>query len=83
MGERDKLRFRSEQILERGRAAGQFRGDVDAVQLYLSILALSYTHLSNRHTLSITYGLDLGDPDWLAERREHATKMVMSFLTDG
>ena len=69
-----------ERILKRGQAAGQFRSDVDAVQLYLSILALSYTHLSNRHTLSITYGLDLGDSEWLDERRKHVTKVVTAFL---
>jgi AcrR family transcriptional regulator len=69
-----------EQILAKGRAAGKFREDVDAVQLYISILSLSYLHLSNRHTLAITYGLDLGNPTWLKDRRDHVTKMVVSYL---
>lgn len=69
-----------EQILDRGLSAGKFRGDVDPVQLYISILSLSYVHLSNRYTLSITYGLDLGDVTWLGERRRHVTEMIVSYL---
>lgn len=67
-------------LLARGEAQGQFRHGVDPLQLYISILALSYIHLSNKYTLSITYGQDLGDPEWLAERREHVKTMVLSYL---
>lgn len=72
-----------ETILARGQAEGVFRGNVDAVQLYVSILALSYVHLSNRHTLSFTYGTDLGAPGWLAERERHVSEMVLAYLREG
>ena len=68
-------------ILERGSRDGQFRDGVDAVQLYVSILSLSYLHLSNRYTLSFTYETDLADPDWIARRRTHVTEMVLSYLS--
>ena len=58
-----------ESILRRGGAARLFRGDVDPVQLYVSITAMSYFHVSNRHTLSAMFDRDLGDPDWLMTRR--------------
>jgi TetR/AcrR family transcriptional regulator len=69
-----------EEILSRGTAEGVFRSDVDAVQLYISILSLSYLHLSNRHTLSVTYEQDLGDADWLSARRSHVVDMVTAYL---
>ncbi len=44
------------------------RKNVDPIQLYFSILSLSYVHVSNRHTLSITFQQDLSNPKWLAQR---------------
>ena len=67
-------------VLQRGVDEGDFRHREDAFQLYVSILALSYVHLSNRHTLSITYGRDLSDREWLAERRIHACRVILSSL---
>ena len=67
-------------LLRRGQKQKTFRRGVDPVQLYISILSLSYFHLSNRHTLSITYGRDLGDTKWLAERRQHVLDMVLAYL---
>ena len=68
-------------ILARGVAEGRFRDDIDAVQLYISILSLSYLHLSNKFTLSATYGQDLGNAAWLRERRSHVTEMVLAYLS--
>ena len=68
------------EILERGREQALFRGDIDAFQLYVSILSLSYVHLSNRYTLAITYGRDLADADWLEARRRHVCDMVLSYV---
>lgn len=67
-------------LLKRGQAEGAFRKDVDPIQLYISILALSYLHLSNKYTLSITYGEKLDNPVWLAARRKHVKEMVLGYL---
>jgi AcrR family transcriptional regulator len=67
-------------LLERGRTAGVFRKGVDPVQLYVSMVAMSFTHLSLRYTLSTIFKRDLADPAWLAERREHARAMLLSYL---
>ncbi len=69
-----------ETLLRRGRKQGIFRKRVNPVQLYVSILSLSYVHISNRHTLSITFGQDLTDGKWLAARRKHVRDMVLGFL---
>jgi AcrR family transcriptional regulator len=67
-------------LLIRGQDQGLFKRVVDATQLYVSILALSLTHLSNRYTLSITYRTDMADPKWLRERRQHVQDLVLAYL---
>lgn len=66
--------------LERGEKVGIFRPGVDPMQLYVSILSLSFVHISNRYTLSIIFEKDLGEPKWLQERRTHAADVIMSYL---
>jgi len=67
-------------LLLRGQKTGVFRKRVDPVQLYISILSMSYLHLSNKYTLSITFGQDLTDKKWLANRRRHISDMVLGYL---
>jgi len=68
------------EILTRGESEGVFRRGVDPVQLYISITAQSYFHVSNRHTLSAMFDNNLGSPEWLAERRRHAQDVLMTWL---
>lgn len=72
-----------ESILRRGVAAGLFRSGVDPIQLYVSITAMSYFHVSNRHTLSAMFDKDLGEEAWLELRRDHAQDMILTWLTTG
>ena len=67
-------------VLERGRRDGVFRGGVDALQLYISIAALSYFYLSNNPSLSTIFGRDLMAPKALAERLSHITEVVMGYV---
>jgi len=67
-------------LLRRGQKTGVFRKRVDPVQLYISILSLSYVHISNKHTLSITFGERLDDKRWLARRRRHAREVILAYL---
>jgi AcrR family transcriptional regulator len=67
-------------VLERGRDAGVFRDDVDPLQLYISIAALSYFYLSNNHTLSAVFGRALAAPRAQAERLRHMTQVVLGYL---
>ena len=67
-------------LLRRGRRAGVFRAGIDPVQLYVTIVAESYFHVSNRHTLSVMFDTDIGAPEWLEVRRAHVCELVMSTL---
>lgn len=67
-------------LVERGVRAGAFRSGIDPVQLYLTIAALGYFHLSNRHTLSAVLGEDLGSPARLASHREASADVVLRYV---
>lgn len=67
-------------LLTKGEEAGIFRPNVDPTQLYISIVALSFIHISSRYTLSATFGLDLAAPDLLAARRQHVIDLIMTYL---
>ncbi len=67
-------------LLLRGEGAGVFRSNVDPVQLYITILSVSYVHISNRYTLSIIFQKDLHDKAWLDRRKQHACDVVLGFL---
>lgn len=67
-------------LMERGYADGAFSRKPDPVQLYVTVVALSAHHLNNAATLGTVVGQDLTDPDWQAERRNHAVEVILSYL---
>lgn len=69
-----------EVLLARGHASGDFGHAPPALQLYLTILALSFIHISNAHTLQSTFGMDLRNPAFLAERKRHVTDVITSYM---
>ncbi len=77
------LRSAIEMLLKQGEESGVFRKGVDPVELYISISALGYFYMSNRHTLSLIFDRKLGDPDEIERRKRHIVDMVMAYLTHG
>ena len=67
-------------LLQRGIRAGVFRRGLDPMQVYISIAALGYYYLTNRFTLSVIYGTDLGTADALERRRAVIVDIVLSYL---
>src|SRR5689334_20329982 len=67
-------------VLARGARTKQFRNGVDALQLYISIAALSYFYLGNNHTLSAVFGRDLATARAKRERLAHMTDVVLGYL---
>lgn len=68
------------ELVRRGRAEGVFQRDVDPVDLYISISALGYFYLANRHTLGFIFGVDLASPERLIKRHEHIADIVLGYL---
>ncbi len=69
-----------EEVLTRGVAEGVFRPGVDPLQLYVTMVALSYVHISNAPTLSHLFSVNLTTARWRAERRRHASEMLLAYL---
>jgi AcrR family transcriptional regulator len=63
---------RLDALLARGRAGGQFRSDVDAVDVHLVISAYCVFQVANQHTFQYLFGRDLAAP----ENRDHLRAMI-------
>jgi AcrR family transcriptional regulator len=71
-----------QELIERGARERKFRNDVDPVHLYISIAALGYFYLSNRHTLSTIFERDLVSVRSKSERLKHMTALVLGYLSN-
>ncbi len=69
--------------LDRGVAAGIFRSGIDATQLYISIVSLSFMYLSSQYTLSVTFGVDISSEENIRTRRLHVVDMIEKYLRLG
>jgi hypothetical protein len=69
------------ELLERGRPSGEFRSDVDAVDLYIIVIfGLSYHAPANQYTLSVLFDLDFSEPAQLEHHISRIADMVLSYL---
>jgi AcrR family transcriptional regulator len=69
-----------ESLCRRGVAEGVFRADLDPVDLHMTISALSFYNVSNRHTFSFIFDRDLGLPEVHAARREVVVDTVLRYV---
>ncbi|MFN3824067.1 MAG: TetR/AcrR family transcriptional regulator [Pseudorhodobacter sp.] len=68
-------------ILDRGVAAGVFRGGIDPVQLNITIAAIGYYYLTNRYTGAIVFERDLMTKDALQERLRFNTETILRLVS--
>jgi AcrR family transcriptional regulator len=68
-------------ILARGRDAGLFRADVDALDVHQVISAFCVFRTANRHTFGAIFGRDLLDPARRGHQRQMLGDLVVAFLT--
>ncbi len=68
-------------ILVRGREAGLFRDDVDALDVHQVISAFCVFRTANRHTFGAIFGRDMLDPARRDHQRRLLGDLVVSFLT--
>jgi AcrR family transcriptional regulator len=65
-------------ILQRGRRAGVFRDDVDALDVHQVISGFCIFRTANRHTFGAIFGRDMLDP----ARRDHQRRMLGDLVVD-
>lgn len=64
-------------ILKAGVRKRVFRDDLDSKMVLISLIGLCLVYFSNRHTLSLTVGLDLASPRALKEAAEHTSAILL------
>lgn len=69
-----------QQVLDRGVAAGQFRADIDAIDLRLVIGALCFFRVANQYTFGALFDVDLADPEIRRRHRQMIVDAVLRFL---
>ena len=69
-----------EDLLARGVASGQFRSDVDAIDLHLLISSMCFHRIGNRHTFGTAFGRDPSHPRLRTRHRAMIVDAVMRFL---
>ena len=67
-------------ICDRGVAEGVIRPGLDPMDVYMSIAAMSYFNVSNRHTFSTIFGIDMTSKDFIEARRKSITDAVLRFV---
>lgn len=70
------------QLLRKGEASGEFRKNIDPLQLYVTMVGFAYFHRSNAHTLSVIFKSDILEPGWQDEHKRYAREMTLRFLRD-
>jgi AcrR family transcriptional regulator len=71
---------RMQSLLRRGEQAGVFRKGLDPVQVNISIAAIGYYYLTNRHTAAIVFERDMMSGEALAARLKFNTDTVLRML---
>jgi AcrR family transcriptional regulator len=67
-------------ICERGATDGVMREGIDPIDLYMSIAALSFFNISNRHTFSIIFNTDMESAEALELRKASITDMILRYV---
>lgn len=71
---------RMQSLLTRGENTGVFRKGLDPVQVNISVAAIGYYYLTNRHTAAIVFERDMMSKDALAARLKFNTDTVLRML---
>ena len=67
-------------ILTRGVAEGKFRKGIDAVQLCITIAAIGFYYLTNRHTGGVLFGFNFTSRDALTKRLQFNIDTIMRLV---
>lgn len=69
-----------QRVYERGVQAGVFRQGLDPTDLHMSISALCFFNVANRHTFSLIFKRELASSAALRARRDSIVEMIVRFV---
>jgi AcrR family transcriptional regulator len=67
-------------LYRRGVESGDFRDDVETIDIHLMINSMSFYSVSNRYTVRQVFGYDMGAPETVERRREAIVDAVLRYL---
>ncbi|MEK1888584.1 MAG: TetR/AcrR family transcriptional regulator [Phyllobacterium sp.] len=67
-------------ILERGRAAGLFRSDLEPIDVHMMISAFCFFRVANRHTFGAIHRVDLSEPGRRQKHKQMIADAVVGLL---
>ena len=67
-------------LIASGQAKGLFRDNLDPVNVYVTITALSRFHLGNAYSMSAVLGVNLREKAWRKQRLQHCLDLFKSYL---
>jgi hypothetical protein len=68
------------ELLVRGQRDGDFRSDIDPIDLHMSISALCFFNVANRPTFSTIFKRDMSSPKALATRRTQVVDTILRYV---
>ena len=72
-----------QKLLARGQAAGVFRHDISALDLYTNMVGLSFHYVSNRQSFAANFRLDPNSTELLLARRKAIVDSVTRYVQLG
>lgn len=69
-----------QEILDRGRRDGDFKRDVDAIDLHMLISAFCFFRVSNRYTFGTIFHRNLSEPVLYARHKQMISDAVIAYL---
>ena len=67
-------------ILEKGKAEGVFRQDIDEEQIAVLLITISFSYFSNVHTLSHLMNINLSESDKMKKRVDMVVEMIINYM---
>jgi hypothetical protein len=67
-------------VLERGRADGTLRADIDPIDVHMTIAALGWFEIANRHTFGYLFRRDFAAPETVERDRARIIDVVWQFV---
>jgi hypothetical protein len=67
-------------VIARGQAAGEFRRDVDPVDVHMAIASLGMFNVTNQYTFGTLFQREMGAKGDVARRRATVVDIVLSWL---
>ncbi|WP_102223566.1 hypothetical protein [Acidimangrovimonas sediminis] len=68
------------ELLKRGEAKGSVRPGLDPLTLCFMRVAHAQFHISNRHTFSAIFSVDIGAAEWMERYDTETREMLRSYL---